>query len=312
MAELLRHVCVDDATLLDNDDVAYLIHTNTDDQQHAVHRTYNDFFKLHCGLLDAFPVEGGLGTTPRVIPPLPGKRLLSFRPSKASRRKAAMQLAVRRKPALHDYLSGLLRINGIKQHASLIQFLTDQSSSHLPTPAISKRASSVSLPTSQHDPSAGSSTKQAYVQYQGQLSRKQQLVCLRLEISSGQLHVYRGTFDSRQKLPLLGSFHLSGCQLTQTEASIKITGQSDSLHNIDFTTQPEADRWLAALNLASQQHPAASAPQQSIEPGLDKLQGLQFASLDTTSVVSGLSSFEARHDGADRLSNYSEDGVVLT
>eukprot|EP00730_Choanoeca_flexa_P007607 TRINITY_DN12358_c1_g2_i6.p1 TRINITY_DN12358_c1_g2~~TRINITY_DN12358_c1_g2_i6.p1 ORF type:complete len:151 (+),score=5.46 TRINITY_DN12358_c1_g2_i6:27-479(+) len=112
-------VTIQNVSLLTNDDVAYLILTSGNSGAfYSVHRTYDDFFKLHCDLLDTFPLESGFQTEPRTLPPLPGKKLVSLRPTKAARRKAALQLAQRRQQPLCDYLAALIRLPSIIKYRS--------------------------------------------------------------------------------------------------------------------------------------------------------------------------------------------------
>ena len=66
------------------------------------YRSYSEFFDFQCSLLVEFPAEGGQNKgTARTIPYLPGKKLFQ---------KSTYDLALERKPQLHEYVTQLLTL----------------------------------------------------------------------------------------------------------------------------------------------------------------------------------------------------------
>jgi hypothetical protein len=80
----------------------------SDGTMSVVSHTHEDLYAWHLKLLDLFPDEAGASGRPRVIPPLPGKKILSFRGiGRASRDAAARALAERRLPEIAAYTAAL-------------------------------------------------------------------------------------------------------------------------------------------------------------------------------------------------------------
>lgn len=79
-------------------------------------KSYNEFFEVHCKLLDAFPDDAGkTKTNPRIIPFLPGKKIF---------RRSTKQLAQERLPQLDMYMKALVALPGhISTCAILMEFL---------------------------------------------------------------------------------------------------------------------------------------------------------------------------------------------
>ena len=71
----------------------------TDDSVTSSYRGYTDFFDFQCGLIYAFPDEGGLTKdVPRTLPFIPGKKLF---------KRSSRRLAETRLPEINTYVESL-------------------------------------------------------------------------------------------------------------------------------------------------------------------------------------------------------------
>ena len=90
----------------------------SDGSKTVCHRQYSDIFDFQCKLLDQYPEESGetKGST-RIIPFIPGKKILSFN---------SMRLALERVPAINEYVEKLVALPPhVSRSPEFIKFFTN-------------------------------------------------------------------------------------------------------------------------------------------------------------------------------------------
>lgn len=86
----------------------------------SARQTFDALYATHCSLLDLYPEEAGVLDAPRVIPPFPGKKVVTGL-TKSGRAANAHALAQKRLREIAAYMTGMARLPTIKDSREFVR-----------------------------------------------------------------------------------------------------------------------------------------------------------------------------------------------